>query len=79
MTSVALPKTCKEGRKKMTHVRTADGSQSICTESNEFDVYVSGETVVVGPQPNDYCEACRAGEPEWEIVSDEEFRKRWPL
>lgn len=63
----------------MTHVRTADASLSICTEYNELYVHVSGESVVVGPQPNDYCEACGAVEPEWEIITEEEFLKRWPM
>lgn len=65
----------------MAHVKTADSSQSVCTESgeDEFDVAVSGETVTSGPQPNDYCGACHAAEPEWEIVSEEEFLRRWPL
>lgn len=63
----------------MTHVRTADGSESVChTDIDEFDVYVSGESVTVGPQPNDYCSACREAEPEWEIVTHEEFSKRFP-
>lgn len=62
----------------MAHIRTADGSQSVCTESGEFDVYVSGESVTVGPQPNDYCSACYAGEPEWEIVTEAEFNRGWP-
>lgn len=63
----------------MAHVRTPDNSQSICTETNEFDVIVLGTTVVFGPQPSNYCSACLAVEPSWEIISDEEFYKRWPL
>lgn len=63
----------------MTHFATADMSQSFCSEKGEFDVMVSGETVAVGPQPNDYCEACGAVEPEWVTLSEEEFFKRWPL
>lgn len=63
----------------MAHFATADMSQSVCTEFGEFDVMLSGETVTRGPQPNDYCSACGAVEPHWEILSEEEFLKRWPL
>lgn len=63
----------------MAHYATADKSQSVCTETQEFDVMVSGETVVTGPQPNDYCSACSAAEPHWEILTEEEFLRRWPL
>lgn len=62
----------------MTHFKTANNDQSYCEESGEFDVYTDGRTVTTGPQPDDYCSACRAAEPEWEIISDEEFLKRWP-
>lgn len=63
----------------MPHFTTADKSQSVCTEYAEFDVMVSGETVAVGPQPNDYCSACGEVEPTWEVLTEEEFLKRWPL
>jgi hypothetical protein len=65
----------------MAHFATADMSQSVCTETEteEFDVMVSGETVATGPQPNDYCSACGAVEPEWIELTEEEFLKRWPL
>lgn len=63
----------------MAHVRTADNSQSVCTGTEEFDVIVLGDTVVFGPQPTNYCRACNEAEPYWEIVSDEEFERRWPL
>jgi hypothetical protein len=63
----------------MAHFKTSDNEQSYCSEHDEFDVYVSGETVSNGPQPNDYCMACREVEPTWEILSEDEFLKRWPL
>lgn len=63
----------------MTHFRTPDSGQSYCEDSREFDVFVDGRTVTTGPQPNDYCSACYAVEPHWEVLSDEEFLKRWPL
>lgn len=63
----------------MAHFATADKSQSVCTEYEEFDVMVAGTTVTRGPQPNDYCQACGAVEPTWTTLSEEEFLKRWPL
>lgn len=61
------------------HFRTADNSQSYCEEYDEFDVIMSGGTVTRGPEPTDYCGACYAAEPEWTVLSEEEFLKRWPL
>ena len=52
-----------------------DDKRSICELTGQTDVYVSGESVAVGPQPNDYCEACMEVEPEWTHVEDEEFLK----
>lgn len=63
----------------MAHFKTPNASQSYCEEFGEFDVYVDGRSVTSGPQPDDYCEACREVQPTWEILSDEEFLKRWPL
>jgi hypothetical protein len=60
------------------HYRTPDNSQSVCTEHAEFDVILSGETVATGSQPTDYCGACGAVEPEWTLVSDDEFDTLFP-
>lgn len=62
----------------MAHFKTADNGQSYCEELKEFDVYTDGRTLTNGPQPDDYCSACYAAEPEWEIIPEEEFHKRWP-
>lgn len=59
----------------MAHIKTPDNSQSVCTETNEFDVILSGDDL----GPTDWCRGCNAAEPEWEIISDEEFLRRWPL
>ncbi len=63
----------------MAHFKTADNGQSHCEEFGEFDVFVDGRTVAVGPQPDDYCSACGEVQPTWTILTDEEFLKRWPL
>lgn len=57
------------------HFKTESNAYSLCEQTGEADVYVSGETVTNGPQPNDYCSACREVEPEWIIVEDEEYFK----
>lgn len=59
----------------MSHFATADKSQSVCTEFEEFDVMQAGDDT----GPTDYCGACREAEPTWEILTEEEFLKRWPL
>jgi hypothetical protein len=56
------------------HYVTDGNVFSICELTGENDVYVSGETVASGPQPNDYCSACREVEPEWTHVTDDEYR-----
>lgn len=59
----------------MAHFTTADKSQSVCTEFEEFDVMQTGDDT----GPTDYCGACYAAEPTWEVLTEEEFLKRWPL
>lgn len=59
----------------MAHFKTSDNGQSYCEEFGEFDVATSGGDT----GPTDYCSACYAPEPEWTILTDEEFLKRWPL
>ena len=59
----------------MAHFKTSDNGQSVCTEYAEFDVITSGGDT----GPADYCSACLEPEPTWEILTDEEFLKRWPL
>ena len=59
----------------MTRHYITDDKRSLCEETGQADVYVSGETVVTGPQPADYCSGCREVEPEWTYLTDEEFTK----
>lgn len=58
----------------MAHIKTSDNEQSVCTEFEEFDVQRNGDDT----GPTEFCVACYAAEPEWEIISHEEFETRFP-
>lgn len=54
-----------------------DTGTTYCHDTAEFDVREDGETVVVGPQPTDYCRACRTAEPDWEELTEHEFNQSY--
>jgi hypothetical protein len=55
------------------HYVTDGTVYSFCIASGQDDVFVHGDTVTTGPQPNDYCSGCGAVEPHWEHVEDEQM------
>jgi hypothetical protein len=57
----------------MKHFKTADNSESFCVETGESDVYTDGRGITTGPQPNDYCSACYAAEPDWQVVTADQL------
>lgn len=61
----------------MSHVHyKTDNNESICVQTGQSDVFEYGDTAPVSSagQPSDYCSGCREPEPEWEWVSDDEYR-----
>lgn len=54
------------------HYATTGNVYSLCIDTATDDVYTDGSFVSTGPQPDSYCSACHAAEPEWEHVEDDE-------
>ena len=53
----------------------ADNGETYCYNENGYDVFEHGDSIAVGPQPDNYCSACREVDLEWEEVDLETFNR----